>query len=63
MVIAPEEYGSQNPMASLTDVNHVIYYYKKATCEGENLKASPGKNDIAIVYRMENGIYCQSNAE
>lgn len=63
MVIAPEEYSSQNPMATLTDVNHVIYYYKKARCEGENLKTSPGKNDIAIVYRMENGIYCQSNAE
>lgn len=57
------KYTNQDRMATVTDVNHIVYYYTYATCEGEHLKTSPGKNDVAIVYRTENGIYCQSNAE
>ena len=63
MVTEPAKYASQNPMADVTDVDHTIYYYNYAACNGESLVSSPGKNDVAIVHRMENGIYCQSNAE
>ena len=63
MVTVPTKYTNQNPMASVNEVNHIVYYYNYAKCNGESLEASQGKNDVAIVYRTENGIYCQSNAE
>lgn len=42
---------------------HKIYYLKYATCQGQDAIRSSGKNDIAIVYVMETGVFCQSNAE
>lgn len=71
-----EAYRIQNPTETIptgtngtggavdeTTVTHKLYYYNKAKCSGENVVASPGKNDVAIQYRMENGIYCGTNAE
>ncbi len=44
-------------------ITHNLVIYNYAQCQGQTAIASPGKNDIAIVYAMENGLYCGSNAE
>ncbi len=71
-----EAYLIQNPTTTIpssdkgtgaamdeTKVTHKLYYYNKAKCKGEEVIASEGKNDVAIQYRMENGVYCGTNAE
>ena len=57
-----------NPSGTITladsqTMNHQIHYYTKARCQGESVVVSQGKNDVAIQYNLENGVYCGTNAE
>lgn len=55
-------FGSSKPWESLTAVNHQIYVYNKAKCNGETMVASSSVNDYAIVYKLEgSGTFCQDN--
>lgn len=45
-----------------TTLNHVIYVFNKAACDGESMVASSNTNDYAIVYKLEgSGTYCADN--
>jgi len=56
---------SNQPAANMSfdTNNHKITYLKYATCSGQRAVRSNGRNDIAIVYVLETGVFCQSNAE
>lgn len=45
-----------------TAVDHIIYTYNKAQCDGETMKATTKTNDYAIIYKLEgSGTYCADN--
>ena len=55
--------GNKGVAANFAANAHKIYYYDYATCNGETVVASTGKYDVAITYRLENGVYCGTNSE
>lgn len=47
---------------SATSIDHIIYIYSNATCEGEAIVPSTGKRKIAFQYKLEGaGVYCGHN--
>lgn len=63
LIIPQSSITGTGAAAAETNVTHKLYYYNKAKCKGEDVITSEGKNDVAIQYRMENGVYCGTNAE
>ena len=50
--------SAPNGSAALS-FDHVIHYYRYATCNGENAEKSTGARKAAIRYKLENaGTYC-----
>lgn len=45
-----------------TSIDHIIYIYSNATCEGEAIVPSTGKRKVAFQYKLEGaGVYCGHN--
>lgn len=48
--------------APTSTFDHKLYIYAKATCDGENAKASNGDRQIAVIFKREGGGYiCRNN--
>ncbi|MDO5481235.1 MAG: type II secretion system protein [Candidatus Saccharibacteria bacterium] len=46
---------------TVTSMDHKIYIYHKAKCEGETVQPSTGTRQLAIRYKLEGaGTYCES---
>ncbi len=59
------EFGGTQPSfgaAGESGLDHTIYMYTKAGCNGEEVVKANNARDFALVYRLEgSGIYCHGN--
>lgn len=54
--------GGTTSAPNPTTVNHEIYAYNKAACDGETMIPDTKTNSFAIMYKLEgSGIYCSDN--